>query len=185
MTPPNSVAHKMAANPKRTSRLARWLRHRWYDETDAVRAFGVDGLQSIERLVAGSEHRHSGEIRVCVEAGLPLSHLWRHASARERAVAMFGKLNVWNTEHNNGVLIYVLLADKAIEIVADRGLAPHVSNAQWQAVVDGLGEGIRAGRARQSVEAAVKAVGDLLEKHFPLAPGQANPNELTNRIDLR
>ena len=69
--------------------------------------------------VAASEKRHSGEIRVCAEAGLPLSYLWRGASARERALAMFGKLRVWDTEHNNGVLIYLLLAEHAIEIVAD------------------------------------------------------------------
>ena len=76
--------------------------------------------------MAASERRHSGEIRVCVEAGLPLSYLWRDATARERAVTMFGKLRVWDTEHNNGVLIYLLLAEHAIEIVADRGLNRHV-----------------------------------------------------------
>ena len=76
--------------------------------------------------MAASERRHSGEIRVCVEAGLPLSYLWRGATARERAVTMFGKLRVWDTEHNNGVLIYLLLAEHRIEIVADRGLNRHV-----------------------------------------------------------
>ena len=82
---------------------------------------------AVERLrerVAASERRHSGEIRICVEAGLPLSYLWRGLSARDRAITMFGKLRVWDTEHNNGVLIYLLLAEHAIEIVADRGLEP-------------------------------------------------------------
>ncbi len=77
--------------------------------------------------MAASEQRHTGEIRICVEAGLPLSYLWRDAPARASApVMLFGKLRVWDTEHNNGVLIYLLLADHAIEIVADRGIDARV-----------------------------------------------------------
>ena len=83
---------------------------------------GKDALARIEARVAASEKRHSGEIRVVVEAGLPFSYLRRGATPRERAVALFGKLGVWDTERNNGVLIYLLLAEHAIEIVADRGL---------------------------------------------------------------
>ncbi|MGI9152960.1 MAG: TPM domain-containing protein, partial [Rubrivivax sp.] len=83
-------------------RLARLLRHRWFDETDTRRALGPQALARIEQRIAASERLHGGEIRVCVEAGLPLSYLWRGASARERAVAMFGKLRVWDTEANNG-----------------------------------------------------------------------------------
>jgi uncharacterized membrane protein len=101
-------------------RLPRLLRHRWLDETDTRRALGPEALSRIEQRIAQSEARHGGEIRVCVEAGLPLSYLWRDASARERAVSMFGKLRVWDTEVNSGVLIYLLLAEHAIEIVADR-----------------------------------------------------------------
>ena len=92
--------------------------------------------------MVASEKRHSGEVRICVEAALPASYLWRlgsktpiRALTRQRAVMMFGKLRVWDTEHNNGVLIYVLLAEHAIEIVADRGLLKHVSTAQWQDMV--------------------------------------------------
>ena len=116
------------------NRLLRILKHRWFDERDAQRALGRDGLKRLQARVAASERRHSGEIRICVEAGLPLSYLWRSASARERAVAMFGKLRVWDTEHNNGVLIYLLLADHAIELVADRGLNHHVSAGQWKEI---------------------------------------------------
>ena len=81
-------------------------------------------MERLARRVAASEQRHSGEVRIYVEAGLPLSYLWRDATPRERAVAMFGKLRVWDTEQNNGVLIYLLLAEHAIEIVADRGPEP-------------------------------------------------------------
>ena len=102
--------------------MNRWLRilkHRWVDEDDARRAFGKAALERLQTRVAESERLHSGEVRLCIEASLPLSYLWRGASARERALAMFGKLRVWDTEHNNGVIIYVMLAEHAIEIVAD------------------------------------------------------------------
>jgi uncharacterized membrane protein YgcG len=172
------------ARPRR-NRLLRLLRHRWHDETDAVRALGADGLRQIEQRVAASERRHSGEIRVCVEAGLPLSYLWNHATPRERAVSMFGKLRVWDTEHNNGVLIYLLLAEHAIEIVADRGLARRVEAGVWQGIVAALSAHLKAGRHREGVEAAVDAVSRLLEQHFPLGPGEANPDELPNPVEVR
>ncbi|MEP7302878.1 MAG: TPM domain-containing protein, partial [Caldimonas sp.] len=90
--------------------LARLLKHRLVDEGDTRRALPDAALRRIEAHVAASEARHSGQIRVCVEAGLPFGYLRRGATARERAVAMFAKLRVWDTEHNNGVLIYLLLA---------------------------------------------------------------------------
>jgi uncharacterized membrane protein len=118
---------------------------------------------------------------VCVEAGLPFSYLWKNLTPRDRAIAMFGKLRVWDTERNNGVLIYLLLADHAIEIVADRGLNAHVSPAEWQAIIDGMREAFRAGRFEEGLNAAVDAVDALLEKHFPVRDGEANINELPNR----
>ena len=119
-----------------------------------------------------SERRHSGEIRLCVEAGLPLSYLWREASARERALAMFGKLRVWDTEHNNGVLIYLLLAEHAIEIVADRGLNRHVPAEQWRRLSDGMSAAFKAGRFEDGLGQAIDAVDGLLGQHFPLAEGR-------------
>jgi len=164
-------------------KLRRLLRHRWVDDRDLRRTLPPAALARIEASVAASERRHSGEIRVCVEAGLPLSYLWRNASARDRAVALFGKLRVWDTAHNNGVLIYLLLAERAIEVVADRGLNTHVSPAQWQAIVSGLGEALGQGRPEAGLLAAVAAVDGLLARHFALdataAGGSAtNPNEL-------
>lgn len=168
--------------------MNRWLRilkHRWTDETDAARALGPEALQRLEQRVAASERRHSGEIRLCVEAGLPLSYLWRGATARQRAVTMFGKLRVWDTEANNGVLIYLLLAEHAIEVVADRGLARAVPPETWQQLVAGMREAFRAGRFEAGLTEAVDRVDALLVAHFPLAEGQANPNELPDRADLR
>ena len=166
-------------------RLTRILKHRWTDETDTRRALGADALQRLEARVAASESGHSGEIRLCVEAGLPLSYLWRGASARQRAVALFGKMGVWDTEHNNGVLIYLLLAEHAIEIVADRGLTRCVPKGQWDGLVANMREAFRAGRFEPGLNEAVDAVDRLLRQHFSLAPGQSNPNELPNRADLR
>jgi uncharacterized membrane protein len=174
-----------ARAPHAGSRLVRLLRHRWFDERDAARALDAAALERLEQQVATSERRHSGEIRLSIEAGLPLSYLWRRASARERAVAIFGKLRVWDTEHNNGVLIYLLLAEHAIEIVADRGLARRVPQAHWDQVLAGMREAFRAGHFESGLQAAVSAVDAMLAEHFPLAAGAANPNELPDTPDVR
>ncbi len=166
------------------NKLLRILKHRWLDERDTARALGAGALQRLEARVHASEKTHSGEIRLCVEAGLPLSYLWQNLAARDRAVTMFGKLRVWDTEANNGVLIYLLLAEHAIEIVADRGLAQHVSTEQWQAIVAGMREPFRAGRYEEGLNAAIAAVDALLARHFPLDGAAASPNELPNRPHL-
>ena len=165
--------------------LLRLLKHRRLDETDAKRLLGDGALQRVEARVAASETHHSGEIRVCIESGLPLSYLKRDAPARERAVMMFGKLRVWDTEHNNGVLIYLLLAEHAIEIVADRGLSRHVDAAEWQRITATMSAAFKAGQFEAGLNQAIDAVDALLAKHFALAPGEANPNELPDAPYLR
>jgi uncharacterized membrane protein len=157
-------------------RIARLLRHRWQD--DSHRAIPRAVVERLTQRVAASEKRHSGEIRIHVEAGLPTSYVLRDAAARERAIAMFGKLRVWDTEHNNGVLIYLLLAEHAIEIVADRGLTARVPQGEWQRIVEAMRGAFRAGRFEDGLNQAVDAVTALLVRHFPLAPGETNPNEL-------
>jgi uncharacterized membrane protein len=142
-------------------------------------------VERLRQRVSASEKAHSGEIRVCVEAGLPLSYLWRGLTARDRAITLFGKLRVWDTEHNNGVLIYLLLAEHAIEIVADRGLKAFVSDAQWASIVGGMRESFRARRYEEGLNAAIDAVDALLRQRFALAPGTDNPNELPDEPDLR
>ena len=129
-----------------TNKLKLLARHLWLDASDTRRAIPPDMLQRLTQRVAASERRHSGEIRICVESSLPISDLWRldrrnsiSALTRQRAVTMFGKLRVWDTEHNNGVLIYLLLAEHAIEIVADRGLSRKVPQGEWQAIVGRMG----------------------------------------------
>jgi uncharacterized membrane protein len=166
-------------------KLSRILKHRWHDEHDAARLLNPAALTRLEALVTRSESNHSGEIRLCVEAGLPLSYLWRNATARERAITLFGKLRVWDTEHNNGVLIYLLLAEHAIEIVADRGLARVVPQNHWDQVLGGMRQAFAHGQFEQGLAEAVQAVDAMLSQHFALSPGQHNPDELPNRADLR
>jgi uncharacterized membrane protein len=158
--------------------LARLLRHLWHDEANARRAIPPEMADRLMQRVAASERRHAGEIRICVEAGLPLSYLLRSATARERAVAMFGKLRVWDTERNSGVLIYLLLAEHAIEIVADRGLNRHVTAQDWQAMVGRMGDAFRAGRFEDGLTQALEEVSALLVHHFPLSGADVHGNEL-------
>ncbi len=158
--------------------LSRILRHRWLDEADTRKAIPPDMVERLGRRVAVSEKRHSGEVRIYAEAGLPMSYLWRRAPPRERAVALFAKLGVWNTEHNNGVLIYLLLAERAIEIVADRGLGQRVAPGEWQAIVARMGTALHEGRFEDGLTQALEEVSALLVQHFPAAANEANPNEL-------
>ena len=158
--------------------IGRLLRHRWLDESDARKAVPPDMLQRLAARVAASEKRHSGEIRIFVEAGLPVSYLLRDATPRERAVAMFGKLRVWDTEHNNGVLIYLLLAERAIEIVADRGLGQRVEAGEWRRIVASMGNAFRQGRVEEGLTQALEEMSALLVAHFPLAAGEPDRNEL-------
>ena len=121
------------AHPGPLQRLTRLLRHRWADGR-LRRVLTPEVLQRLGQRVAASERRHTGQIRICAEGGLPLSYLWRGASARERAITQFGKLRVWDTEHNNGVLIYLLLAEtplKSSPTGAWRSACPRPPGTPW------------------------------------------------------
>ena len=167
------------------NRLQRIFKHRWHDEADTRRAIPPATLERLAAQVADSERRHTGEIRIYVEAGLPMSYLWRGATARERAIAMFAKLGVWDTAENNGVLIYLLLAEHAIEIVADRGLNRHVTTAEWAAIADSMKDAFRSGDFEGGLLRAVDAVDALLVRHFPAQAGAADINELPDAPFVR
>jgi uncharacterized membrane protein len=149
---------------------------------------GQDMLLRLKQRVSQSESGHTGEIRVCIESALPNSYLMRpgaiRAITRQRALSQFGKLHVWDTEHNNGVLIYLLLAERTIEVVADRGLNPFVSPADWQQLVQSLGLALRDNRLEEGLTQAIEAVTGVLIQHFPLAPGAVRPNELPDQPTL-
>ncbi|MBX9817789.1 MAG: TPM domain-containing protein [Burkholderiaceae bacterium] len=168
-------------------RLQRLFKHRWTE--DAERTASTAVLARLQARIAASEAQHSGEIRLCVEAGLPNSYLLRPdnmpALLRQRALAQFGRLRVWDTEHNNGVLIYLCLAERAIELVADRGVNRLVPTSEWQQVVRHLGTALQQGELETGLNAAVDAVGTVLTQHFALSAGQHNPNELPDAPHVR
>jgi uncharacterized membrane protein len=123
-------------------------------------------MQAIESAVADAERRTSGEIRFAVETALDLKGIWRRETPRQRAEQVFSELGVWNTELRNGVLIYVLMADRDVEIVADRGTAA-ISPADWERVCRLMEVHFRSRQFQEGAVAGVGAVGALLEKHFP------------------
>lgn len=153
-------------------KLVRLVRHRWR-EPDPRRVLPAEALARLADLVARSERRHRGQIVLCVEAGLPWRYVWRGATVRERAVNQFSRLRVWDTEHNSGVLVYLLLAEHAIEIVADRGVARHVSQDTWNALVARLGHALAGGDFEAGLTRALAEASDLLEAHFPAAGASA------------
>lgn len=161
--------------------IARFLRHTLTTPAAVRRAFGPPVLARIEQAIAASEAHHSGEIMFAVESALPWSYLWRDAPARQRAEMMFAKLRVWDTESNNGVLIYVELADQRIEIVADRGVARTVAAAHWQQITDAMRVRFAAREFEAGVIAAIEAVGAVLAAAFPLAAGEVNPDQVPNK----
>nr|WP_248679739.1 TPM domain-containing protein [Sinimarinibacterium sp. CAU 1509] len=132
-------------------------------------------LARIEAGVKACEQRHAGEIRVAVEAALPLDALLQRRSARERALDVFSQLRVWDTEHNNGVLIYVLLADRDVEIVADRGVAGgRVAASEWEACCRVIEAHFRDGHYADGMIAGVEAVAAVLARHPPDAADVGN-----------
>ncbi len=145
---------------------------RWW----ALRAFRRADLVAIAEAVTATETRHRGELRVAIEGPLPLRALWRDLPPRERAAQLFTQLGVDRTAEASGILIYVQLVDRRVEILADRGIAERVPQAEWDAICRGMESAFRAGQWREGALAAVARAGELLTTHFPA--GDANPNEL-------
>jgi uncharacterized membrane protein len=160
--------------------LGRVLRHLCYYDYWTVRgAFPSDAMAAIERTIGEQERRHDGELRFAVEASLPLADLVSGVTARDRAIELFGRLRIWDTEQNCGVLIYLLLADKRVEIVADRGIHRRVGAAAWESICGAMQREFAARRFEQGVIIGVQAISDLLATHYP--PRDENPDELSNR----
>ncbi len=157
----------------------RALRHLFALPGAVARAFPASSLKKIEEAVAESEKQHGAEIRFAVEAALDPIELFRKETPRERAVLVFSELGVWDTGQNNGVLLYLLLADRDVEIVADRGFNGKVSAAEWEAVCHVMETSLRAGRYEAAVLEAIGALTPLLARHFPA--GAADRDELPNR----
>jgi uncharacterized membrane protein len=159
--------------------VARAFKHLFATRWRVRKYFTPAALAEIEAAIREVESRHSGEIRFAVETALDGEELWRGLAPRTRALEVFSHLGVWDTANNNGVLIYVLFADRDVEIVADRGIAARVTQAEWEQVCREIESHYREGRFAQGSVAGVRAVGRLLELHFP---GQgADADELPNQ----
>jgi len=157
----------------------RVLRHLFTDQWSVRRALPPAAMRAIRDQIGEQERRHGGQLRFAVEASLPLLHLWRGQDARSRALELFGQLRVWDTEHNSGVLIYLLLADRRVEIVADRGIDGKVGTSTWETICGEMQRAFAARRFEQGVRLGLEAISDLLAMHFPRGEGGADelPNE--------
>jgi len=156
-----------------------WLKHLTTTYLALGRAFPTATRTAIDEAVARSERLHRAELRVALEAALPIELLLQGASARARAEELFASLRVYDTAENNGILLYVLLAEHDIEIVADRGFAGGVPDAEWAEICAALEAAYRAGDFHQGTLAAIEAITRVAARHFP--PGPDNPNELSDR----
>lgn len=157
--------------------VSRALKHLLLPSWAARRAFPAASLRKIEAAIKASELRHRGEIRFAVEAALSLPELKMAPRARARQV--FAALDVWDTEENTGVLVYVQLVDRAIEIVADRGIAARVAQSEWDRLCRTMEARFRKGEYLAGALEAIEAVTRILERHFPAAG--VNPNELPDQ----
>jgi uncharacterized membrane protein len=148
------------------------LAHRWQE----LRIFPPTVLAAIEAAIKAGEATHSGQVRFVVEGALDGAPLFRNQPARERALDVFSQLRIWDTAHNNGVLIYLLLADRDVEIVADRGINSKVGAEGWEKICREMETDFRAGDFERGVIKGVEAVSRELVTHFPRSG--AGPNEL-------
>lgn len=163
----------------------RWFRHVFTPPWAWRHAFRQSTLDAIEAAIRASETTHHGEIRFAIENSLAPAWVWRGMSGRARAIEVFSNLRVWDTEHNSGVLVYLLLADHDIEIVADRGIASRVDASAWEAVAQSMEAAFRQGEFERGALDGIEQISTLLTAHFPYTghvsqPGD-NPDELANR----
>ena len=151
------------------------LQHHWR----ARQVFTPEVLARIEQAIRHGETTHSGQVRFVVEGALDGRPLFRNQPARERALDVYSHLRIWDTAHNNGVLIYLLLADRDVEIVADRGIDAKVGAAGWEKICREMEADFRAGRFEHGVISGIEAVSRELANHFP--PQGTQRNELPDK----
>ena len=162
-----------------THPITRSVRHLMFDTRSVRRLFPAKALAAIEERIGQGEKRHSAEVRFVIEASLGLRGASSKVTPRHRALAVFSNLRVWDTEANNGVMLYVLLADHAVELIADRAAARAVPAAQWQQVCAELTRAYRAGDYLPGTLAAIDRIHELLVPAFP--PRADDADELPNR----
>ena len=165
--------------------IKRIFKHLLFPHRRLLRYFPDAVMDRIEAAVAASERAHHAEIRFAVEGALDLLPLWRDVTARQRALALFANLGVWDTEANNGVLIYLLLADRDVEIIADRGFNSRVDAAQWASICQEMEASFASGAFEAGILLGIERINRLLSQHFPVRETvhnkAENANELPNR----
>lgn len=157
--------------------LARTLRHLISTRWGMHRAFNAQVLDVIENAIRETETTHGGEIRVAIENELDFWTLWHDVTPRQRAVEVFGRLGIWDTEQNNGVLIYVLWMDHDVEIVADRAFRSRVGEQEWRDICQRMEQAFAAEQPQTAIVEGVRAVGQLIARHYPAV----DRNELPDR----
>ena len=162
--------------------LKRFWHHILMSPARESRCFPAATLDAIQREIAAQEKLHRGEICFVVEAELTSRELWHDVTSRDRAREVFALRGVWNTEENNGTLIYLLLAERRVEIIADRGIARHVHPGEWKAIWHMMEGHFGEGRFEEGAIAGVRAASELLARHFP--PNGGKRNELPDRPAL-
>lgn len=160
----------------------RWLQNLTTTHLALRRCFPPATLAAIDAAITASERLHGAEIRCAVETTLTMGQLASGLDARARAAEVFARLGMWDTAANNGVLLYVLLAEHRIEIIADRGFTERVAPADWQSICDDLQKACAAGRFRDGTVTALQRIGEIARRHFPATA--TNPNELPDRTVL-
>ncbi len=161
--------------------IKRFLRHLFSIPWQVGRYFPASCLKEIELAIKASEVKHLGEIRFVIEANLHPREIFLNKTPKKRALELFSQLGIWDTEHNNGVLIYICLADRGVEIVADRGVHQHVGNVGWESICQTMEKHFRAGEFNTGALQGINLVGELLAEHFPVEGNVKIPlNELPN-----
>ena len=159
--------------------IVRILKHLCTTGLHLRRRFPQVTRDAIEQEIAKSEALHNGELRFAIETALDLPPLLHGLRSRQRAFDVFSRLRVWDTEMNSGVLIYLLLVDHKVEIVADRGIAAKVDQSEWESICREMEKAFRSGDFKAGSMLGVQRISTLLAQHFPA--GSRNPNELPNQ----
>ena len=161
-------------------KLGRLFRHLFTSDWLRHRAFPAAALQHIEQEIKTGEAAHAGELRFAVEASLSGAQVYDDQPTRERAIDVFSDLRMWDTDDRNGVLIYLLLADHSVEIVADRGIHARVGSAAWEGICQAMEADFKAGRFEDGAIKGVRSVNALLTSHFPDL--ELRRNELADHV---
>jgi uncharacterized membrane protein len=164
---------------KRTHPIIRFTKHTFSHPWQVKSRFSAEALRNIEKAISASEKTHAGEIRFAVEAGLDPIEILVKKTPKKRAIELFGHLKIWDTEHNNGVLIYLLLADRDVEIVADRGIDRPVGHDGWEQICRNMEALFRRGEFEAGVLQGINEISAVLQQHFP--QNGVSKNEVSNK----